>query len=97
MESLAEGRELVLRINGEAHFKAPAAQGVLRLRVSVDEAANCTFSFAGASGDFTCVGKTFQTKEGGWLGAKVGVFCLTANAEGAAGAADFDYLRFSGR
>ena len=96
VESASEGRNWVLRINGDAHFSAPAPDGEVRARVVVDEAATCRFAFAAADGDFTLLEKTFQTHEGGWLGAKVGICSMTTAEVGDRGWADFDYCRFSG-
>jgi hypothetical protein len=50
----------------------------------------CAFAYAGPKGIFAELPRVFTAREGGWMGAKVGLF-----ANGSAGHADFDYLRFS--
>ena len=90
-----EGDNLVLQIKGETYFKTSAPAGELRLRVTVDETAKCTFGFAAPDGPFRMLEKTFQAREGGWIGAKVGLFALGTNGEGEQGSyADFSYFRF---
>ena len=86
---------MTVRVNGSPLFTRDTEQGPVRLRVSVDASARCTFSFAEPEADFATVEASFQTKEGGWLGAKVGVFALAREAGRVEGHADFDYLRFS--
>jgi len=96
LESAPSGIAVVFRINGEVFLNAPIRGNCVRLRVAVDETANCTFGFsADDDSDFTVVEKAFQTREGGWLGAKVGIFALAPQLTASAGQADFDYLRFS--
>jgi beta-xylosidase len=90
-----EGNQLVFQINGEPYFKTAAPAGEVRLRIAVDETAKCTFCFAPPNGQFTTLEKTFQAREGGWIGAKVGLFAMDAGSGGAqTGHADFSYFRF---
>ena len=93
LEAGTTGLEIVFRVNGEARFRTVAPGGDLRLRVTVDPAANCVFAWAAEGAPFASVAESFQTREGGWLGAKVGVFALARETGG--GWADFDYVRFS--
>ena len=90
----ATGRECVIQINGEIVFVKPVGVGALRLRVAVDESARCQFSFALTGEPFTQPEFVFQTKQGGWIGAKVGVFCSAPQVESPAQFAEFDYFRF---
>jgi hypothetical protein len=90
-----EGNQLVFQINGETYFKTAAPAGEVRLRIAVDETAKCTFCFAPSNGQFTALEKTFQAREGGWIGAKVGLVAMDASSGGApTGHADFSYFRF---
>jgi FtsP/CotA-like multicopper oxidase with cupredoxin domain len=91
----SEGNQLLFQINGETYFKTAAPAGEVRLRIAVDETAKCTFCFASPNGPFTTLEKTFQAREGGWIGAKVGLFAVGASAGGDTdGRADFSYFRF---
>jgi beta-xylosidase len=90
--AVSEGN-LVLQINGQPELIAVAPSGPVRLRVAVAGDATCTFSFAAASGSFTLITPAFQAKQGGWMGAKVGLFCLTSQREASGRYADFDYYR----
>jgi beta-xylosidase len=65
------------------------------LRVEVDEGARCHFSFSRAGGKFSALGKNFTAREGIWIGAKVGLFCLSIDTEKKSGHADFARFRFS--
>jgi len=65
------------------------------LRVEVDEGALCNFSFSHDGGNFSAMGKIFTAREGIWIGAKVGLFCLSTDAEKHSGHADFARFRFS--
>jgi len=87
--------QCVFQINGQSQFTAPRPSGPVRLRVAVDENATCIFSYAGVTGPFTTLTPMFQAKHGGWMGAKVGIYCLTSQPDTPAGHADFDYVRFS--
>jgi len=86
--ALVAGR-FVLQINGHIHCTMPAPNGPVRLRVTVDNNATCTFSHAAATGAFTNIAPAFQARHGGWMGAKVGLFCFSN------GHADFAYFRFA--
>ena len=81
-------------VDGEARSLKVVGSGTIRLRVAVDEKAECQFSFASGEEEFTNLEHLFVAKEGGWLGAKVGLFCLRKTSEETA-YADFDYFRFS--
>lgn len=56
----------------------------------------CEFSYSLDGEKFTPIGKTFQAKEGQWIGAKVGMFCtrpaITINDSGWA---DIDWFRIT--
>jgi hypothetical protein len=41
------------------------------------------------------MGKNFTARAGLWIGAKVGLFCLSTDAEKKSGHADFAWFRFS--
>ncbi len=62
------------------------------LRVEVQEGALCQFSYSENGEDFTSIGEPFQAREGRWIGAKVGLFAVTAQQTGMKGQAAFDYF-----
>ena len=95
VEAEESGRwTLAFRINGASQFTCELPAGSLRLQVAVDSKACCTFGFAAHGGRFTQIEPAFHTKEGGWLGAKVGIFAIARQAGSLGGHADFDYVRF---
>jgi beta-xylosidase len=51
------------------------------LRVSVEEGALCQFSYSEDGQTFTPIGREFRAREGHWIGAKIGLFCINPNQE----------------
>ena len=64
------------------------------LRVKVRRGAVCTFAYSLDGKKYTTVGEAFTARQGKWIGAKVGVFCVTPN-EGNRGWADIDWFRMT--
>ena len=69
----------------------PRAQ--LRVRVAPD--GSFTFAFATSTGAWAALPRTFRAAEGGWLGAKVGLFAIAPAGTTNAGWAEFDWFRFT--
>ena len=65
----------------------------LRLAVSATPRANCRFSYSEDNVAFLPLGTPFDATAGRWVGAKFGLFALTAAAGAKPGLADFDWLR----
>jgi len=65
----------------------------LYLRVSIKDGALCTFSYSLDGISYKSVGKYFKARPGKWIGAKVGLFAVTANGSTESGYADFDFFR----
>ena len=65
------------------------------LRVVVSENAVCNFSYSRDGEEFTSIGEPFTARAGRWIGAKVGLFCLTQGEQQKPGYADFDWFRFN--
>jgi beta-xylosidase len=61
------------------------------LRVEVAEGAVCRFGYSADGRQFTPIGKPFPAQPGRWIGAKVGLFCIAADANGGS-SADFDWV-----
>jgi beta-xylosidase len=67
-------------------------QNTIFLRVKVSApGALCTFSYSIDGSNFKPLGKEFKAVAGGWIGAKVGIYCT--GGEKSLGYADFDWFR----
>ncbi len=62
-------------------------------RVEVGEGAMCRFSYSTDGVEFEVVGEPFQARQGGWIGAKVGMFCSRPSFNNDSGFADFYSFR----
>ncbi len=60
------------------------------LRVEVVEDAVCQFSYSLDGSSFTKLGDSFAAKQGGWIGAKVGIFSISPSLGKSNGYADFE-------
>ncbi len=65
----------------------------LYLRVAVRAGARCQFSYSTDGQRFELLGPEFGAREGKWVGAKMGFFCLGAAAQAAPGQAAVDWWR----
>lgn len=69
---------------------------VIYLRVTVKGPdAQCQFSYSLDDQDYQGFGPGFQAREGAWIGAKVGIFCLRSSGTRGSGYADFDWFRMT--
>ncbi|OXM87123.1 glycoside hydrolase family 43 protein [Paenibacillus rigui] len=73
----------------------PAGATTVYFRVQVVLEAKCTFQYSLDGEAFTTVGDAFEAVPGGWVGAKLGLFCLQLSSADAEGFADFDWFRFA--
>ncbi len=64
------------------------------LRVKVSSGALCEFSYSEDGTTFRPLGIAFTARQGIWIGAKVGLFCLRKTFSNDAGYADVDWFRF---
>jgi len=69
------------------------AESKIYLRVQVKSGAMCHFSYSIDGKNFIAFGEPFKTRQGKWIGAKVGVFCLSPLKTGSRGYADYDWFR----
>ena len=79
--------------NEEIEQRALIDSDSLYLRVIVEQAALCTFSYSIDGENFKQMGKSFLAKAGKWIGAKVGLFAVAPGTSKTAGYADFDFFR----
>jgi beta-xylosidase len=90
-----QGAELVMLVNGAAVFSTQLAAPSAALAVEVADGGLCRFAYAQRDGEpLQPVGAAFQAVKGYWIGANVGLFCISDDGRGT-GQADFDYFRFS--
>jgi beta-xylosidase len=68
-------------------------QKTLFLRVQVKAGGECHFSYSEDGKLFKSVGNAFTAREGVWIGAKVGLFCVREGITNDAGHADVDWFR----
>lgn len=82
--SLAEGGECL-------HVDAAA----VTLQVRVGTGGVCRFGVLLDSGGFYQLGPAFFAKAGKWIGAKVGLYCVSSDILDVSGSADFEYFHFT--
>lgn len=90
-----KGPRVALVVNNETIAAKALPSDTARLRVEMHDGGECHFSFAGPDGSFNPIGDSFQAVQGMWIGAKVGIFCRTLDAQTKDAHADFDYFRLS--
>lgn len=73
--------------------KIPLLQKEIYLRVAIAKGGKCRFSYSLDGNKFSDFGEVFQAKEGKWIGAKVGLFCVRDKHENDGGYADYDWFR----
>lgn len=74
--------------------EAACAGDTVYLRVRVSAGAVCEFSWSNDGKKFTTLGQPLAARDGSWIGAKVGLFCLSSGKAEKPGHADFDWFRF---
>lgn len=77
----------------EVMASVPLEKGTVYLRVQVSSPnADCQFSYSLDGKQFMEIGDAFAAKPGGWIGAKVGLFCISEMNAKSGGYADFDWF-----
>ncbi|WP_159881819.1 glycoside hydrolase family 43 protein [Paenibacillus puerhi] len=71
----------------------PEGTTAVYLRVTVVPEAECTFSYSLGGEGYTPIGQSFSALPGGWVGAKLGLFCIRPSGDAAEGWADVDWFR----
>jgi beta-xylosidase len=80
-----------------SHFKggellAEYAGKTPRLRVTVGEGGVCRLGVVHDDGTFHVMGPIFHTQPGHWIGAKIGIYCVTTDAAASSSYADFAHF-----
>jgi beta-xylosidase len=73
----------------------PCPGKTLVLAIDVRAGAVCTFRYSLDGNNFVPLGNSFTARKGKWIGAKVGLFSLSADDDLETGYADFDWFRYS--
>ncbi|MEK7781676.1 MAG: glycoside hydrolase 43 family protein [Verrucomicrobiota bacterium] len=94
LRATGQGTRIVLRVDGGEQMVGETLRNRIKLRVRVRDGGLCDFVLVSDEGVEKTLLEGFQAREGKWIGAKLGIYCLTT-ATTSAGAADFDYFRFS--
>jgi hypothetical protein len=89
------GVEFVLIQGGAVERVGGLPAGPVRLRARVMPDGCFTLAFAPPGRELVTLPMRFIASEGGWIGAKVGVFAAALPGAGGGGHADFDWFRFS--
>jgi len=88
-----DGREIVLRKPDGLETVMSTESPQLMVSVQVDDDGSFQFSYQSPGGELIAIPETFVAKEGGWIGAKVGLFHLCESKP--YGYADFSRFEFS--
>lgn len=87
--------QLVFRDGDSSGFVCNVPDGEIRLRVEVSDGGVCQFEFIVAKGLPISIPAKFQAQAGKWIGAKLGIYCRSANGSPSGTFCDFDYFRFA--
>ncbi len=90
----AQACDLVLGSPDRLEVLGASMSQSIRLRATIRPDGSFVFSFAGDAEIFAEIPREFHSSEGGWIGAKVGLFHSVPEGS-PRGFADFDFLRFS--
>ena len=67
----------------------------LYLRVKVSPDAKCVFSYSLDGNNFNQLGDSFTSKEGKWIGAKMGYFCSRPISNNDGGRIEIDWFKIN--
>lgn len=95
------GKEQIVRIaefepsERQTIIYAPTVSREIYLRVQVADEGMCTFAYSLDGKKFTACGQKFKARQGKWIGAKVGLYCIEPYTDPAAnrGWLDIDWFR----
>lgn len=90
----ADGYRLRLSISGDERASHLVENSSVTLQVKVGAGGVCRFGIVSGSTGFYQLGPAFRARPGRWIGAKIGVYCLTTNVLDISGHADIGYFHF---
>jgi beta-xylosidase len=95
VQNVGAKNRLRLVVAGETRTEIDLeASAGLVLKLQVGEGGVCQLGVAMADAPFYQLGPSFQATPGRWIGAKVGVYCITTDVLDTSGHADFAWFRF---
>jgi beta-xylosidase len=71
----------------------PTEAGTVWFRVQVYDDATCAYTYSLDGQSFQPLGGRYKLEKGTWIGAKVGLFCLSPSIISSKGYADFDFFQ----
>lgn len=71
----------------------PLKSGLIFMRAEVEDGGIVRFSFSEDGMTYQPIGEKFNAQPDKWIGAKIGIFCVSGDEVRTAGYADFDYFR----
>ena len=77
------------KINESAKLK----DNTVYLRVRINSDTTCSFSYSTDGKAYKTLGNSFKIKEGKWIGAKIGMFCIRPEKNNDGGRVDVDWFR----
>ncbi|WP_345953415.1 glycoside hydrolase 43 family protein [Mucilaginibacter sp. PAMB04168] len=102
IEKLATGNSLVIYSGKRENRKflmpvklvaLPVNKRTVWFKVTVNDDAKYQYAYSLDGKAYESIGQTYQAEKGTWIGAKVGVLCLSPNLVRSAGYADFDFFK----
>lgn len=101
IENSAEGLQLSQKVCVNAEKLSPEqtnasvslTDNTIYLRVQVGKDAQCIFSFSTDNRNFQPLGSAFKAKQGKWIGAKTGLYCIRPVKYSDGGWVDIDWFR----
>lgn len=82
-----------LPMSREYQVGSPNYMRDIYMRVKVTEGGMCQFSYSLDGKKYTAVGEPFKARQGKWIGAKVGMFCVNPHDAANRGWVDVDWFR----
>lgn len=70
-----------------------AAGNLVWLKVTVFNDATCSYAYSFDGKEYQKIGERYKFEAGGWIGAKIGLFCLTPSLVASNGYGDFDFFK----
>lgn len=90
-----KGEQFELRYNLQKDPLAILNSGEIFFQVTVDKGAVCKFSYSIDGNTFIPTAESFKAIPGKWIGAKVGLFCISKNKNNDPGYVDVDWFRIT--
>lgn len=94
VQNIAAKYHLRLVVAGEVLTEIDLETPALVLKLKVGEGGVCQLGVSMADAPFYQLGPSFQATPGRWIGAKVGLYCITTDVLDTTGHADFAWFRF---